>query len=423
MLDARYSMLDLCVTHAVELTPGGRGAVAVVLVAGPAAVSAVDACFQAGSGRPLAELPIGRIAVGRWGGPEGEELVVCRRAEDRVEVHCHGGRAAVRGVIGPLIQRGCCEISWRDWLRHSSDDALRAEAHIALADAPTARTMGVLLDQYHGALSGAIRSAMAAIEARDWQRTATTLDGLLRYADVGLHLTTPWHVVLAGPPNVGKSSLINALAGFERAIVAPQAGTTRDVVTTGTAIAGWPVELADTAGLRKTSEELESAGVKLAHEAVLRADVVIAVQDARATGSDTNVERLLGALPPRVRILHVLNKVDLLDAAKRKGFDSNLSASEGNAGDSLARASGHGEARTAIATSAVTGQGIAALVDAIAHSLVPVAPPAGAAVPFRREHAAELEEARAAVARRDERAAESALQALLVGGKRSCGTP
>ena len=89
-----------------------------------------------------------------------------------------------------------------------------------------------------------------------------------------------WRVVIAGPPNVGKSSLINAMAGYERAIVSPLPGTTRDVVTLTTAIDGWPVQLADTAGLRASDDELESAGVKLAGAALAAADLVILVCDA-----------------------------------------------------------------------------------------------------------------------------------------------
>ena len=105
---------------------------------------------------------------------------------------------------------------------------------------------------------------------------------MLQFRDLGLHLTTPWRVVLAGAPNVGKSSLMNAIAGYQRAIVSPTPGTTRDVVTVTTAIDGWPVQLADTAGLRETQDELESAGVALADAAIGEADLVIVVSDASA---------------------------------------------------------------------------------------------------------------------------------------------
>ena len=83
-----------------------------------------------------------------------------------------------------------------------------------------------------------------------------------------------------GAPNVGKSSLINALAGYERAIVSAMPGTTRDVVTVTTAIDGWPVQLSDTAGFRDTQDELESAGIELATLALSRAEVVMYVHDA-----------------------------------------------------------------------------------------------------------------------------------------------
>ena len=90
-------------THVVELTPTGRAAVTVVLVAGPGAVRSVDDCFTPVGGRSIAVAPLRRIMLGRWGGREGEELVACRLAENEVEVHCHGGATAVRAVIDALV--------------------------------------------------------------------------------------------------------------------------------------------------------------------------------------------------------------------------------------------------------------------------------------------------------------------------------
>ncbi len=412
---------------------------AVVLVAGPGATWAVGTCFRALSGKPLAELPLGRIALGRWGGAEGEELIVCRRADEEIEIHCHGGVAAVGAVVGRLVELGCTRATWQQWLRSTvgppsrggpelsvplgsrhllsrPGDAVRCAAQIALADAPTARTAAVLLDQFHGALTTAIESVIAAVGHADWRRAAETLDALLAFRELGLHLTEAWRVVLAGAPNVGKSSLINALAGYQRAIVSAQPGTTRDVVTTTTAIAGWPVQLADTAGLRDSADALESAGVALAADALSAADLVIAVHDIsrglaagegaagegdrhillrglRKMSQSPNIAALspIAALPPHVRILDVHNKIDLADADQRRAV-----------------AAGAG-----IATSAITGKGLADLVNAIGRALVPVAPAAGAAVPFTVAQIAGLETARQAVERRDASGAKAALTDLL----------
>src|SRR5262249_54249639 len=89
-------------TVVVELTPSGRAAVAVVVVAGPDAVQAVDQCCLLANQHQIAVAPFNSILLGRWGGPNGEELIVCRRSSDTVEIQCHGGAAAVRAIIAQL---------------------------------------------------------------------------------------------------------------------------------------------------------------------------------------------------------------------------------------------------------------------------------------------------------------------------------
>lgn len=379
-------------THVIELTPPGRGAVAVVLVAGPHALHAVGDSFVANSGQPLADVPINRIVVGRWGHADGEELVVCRRSDEEVEVHCHGGNAAVRAVIDALVANGCCEFGWREWLRgphRRGGDATTCSAQIALADAATLRTATILVDQLNGALSRAIHETLAAVERHDWPRAAELADTLWERHEMGLHLTPPWRVVFAGPPNVGKSSLMNALAGYERAIVSPTPGTTRDVVTLATAIDGWPVQLADTAGLRATSDEIESAGVALAESAVANADLAVIVSDAtQITPTDFHLPRSLPA-----RVLYVRNKIDLV--ANVAGAEADLASSP------------------TLETSALTGQGIAELASAIGKSLVPLPPPPGAAVPFTAAHVESLAAARQAIVRHHATGAIEALQSML----------
>ena len=369
-------------THVIELTPRGRAAVAVVLVVGPQAIGVVDECLSRPDGRRLGELATNRIFVGRWGSPSGEELLVCRRSEDAVEIHCHGGGAAVRTIIDWLVERGCQPTRWQDWLRATASDPIRVAAQISLADAPTARTAAVLLDQYHGALTSAVRTTWDAAATGDWRAAIATLDAVLAQRGVGLHLTKPWRVVLAGRPNVGKSSLTNALVGFQRAIVCDLPGTTRDVVTAVTAIDGWPIQLADTAGLRDTHEEIESAGVARAAAAAAEADLVLLIDDAL---SDDKIE-----LPSPAPVLRVLNKIDLPHASQAVL-----------------------ERPFAVCTSVVTGAGIAALVAAIGAALVPAPPASAAAVPFTAEQVERLEAARAAARRNDAAVVLSCLQSLL----------
>ena len=171
--------------------------------------------------------------------------------------------------------------------------------------------------------------------------------------------------MLAGRPNVGKSSLINALVGYRRAIVHDQPGTTRDIVTATTAVDGWPVELSDTAGLCSTDDAIERAGIALAREELRGADLVILVFDAGRNWSQADQVLLESARPKsrppksRQQRLVVHNKSDLPPTT-------------------AARPAG-------LSTSATTGTGIESLVGAIAARLVPDPPEPGAAVPFTAE--------------------------------------
>lgn len=352
-------------TWVVRLTPQGRAAVASLLVEGAAATHSAAAHFRPASGRPLAEHAHGQIVFGRWS--SGEEVVVCRRDDERVEIHCHGGRAAADAIVASLVTAGCSEVDWRQWVRRSEPDPTVADARIALAGARTERTAMILLDQHAGALGRAVREIADLIAAGDAAAAIGRIDGLLAWQNLGAHLAAAWKVVLAGRPNVGKSSLANALVGYERAIVHPTPGTTRDVVTAATAVEGWPIELADTAGLHAGGEPLEAAGIELARDTLRSADLVVLVFDLSQQHADD--ERLAADWPAALR---VFNKCDLVPP-------------------------GHGDL-PGIVTSAVRGDGIDALARAIAGRLVPHAPEAGEPIPFLPWHVETLEAARTAMA-------------------------
>ncbi|SEI70014.1 tRNA uridine-5-carboxymethylaminomethyl(34) synthesis GTPase MnmE [Achromobacter sp. NFACC18-2] len=140
---------------------------------------------------------------------------------------------------------------------------------------------------------------------------AADLSALIAQARQGVILREGLHVVLAGQPNVGKSSLLNALAGDDIAIVTPIAGTTRDKVVQEIHIDGVPLHIVDTAGLRETEDTVESIGIARTWQEIERADVILHLQDATQPGDELDAQ-ITARLPARTPVLKVFNKVDLL---------------------------------------------------------------------------------------------------------------
>jgi len=357
------------VTFAVRLTPPGRGAVTTILVAGEAAGDIVGRIFRPSSQPRWKQTQPRRIRFGCWGGEQREEIVVAALTSDHVEIHCHGGDAAAGAILSMLAAHGCQELAWRDWLARSHSDPLVVEAAASLSKAQTERTAAILLDQYHGALRRAVEGVLQCLQAGSIGAATAGLDALLAYAPLGLHLTEPWQIVIAGRPNVGKSSLLNALLGYQRAIVHDLPGTTRDVVTAPTALDGWSVELADTAGLRAEGDHLESAGIERMLTNVASADLVLLVGEA---GRPWTVDERQIAESSRATLL-VVNKCDLVESS-----DQSIS-------------------RDAIPVSALTGTGLDVLIETIARRLVPEPPAPGAAVPFSSRQVEALTAARSAL--------------------------
>jgi tRNA modification GTPase len=280
-----------------------------------------------------------------------------------VEVHCHGGMEAIRWLMEILVAQGCQSCSWGDLERATTSDPWKTAAELEMVQATTIRTAAILLNQYHGAFVKTLSEIQLAFLKDNLIEGTRLLEALARYAEIGRHFTAPWRVAVIGPPNVGKSSLVNALAGFQRSIVAPTPGTTRDLVSTMIAADGWPVELIDTAGMRDEPETLEAQGITLSLQAAAESNLCLWILDASEPaiwpepdlGKNSNLE-------------FVVNKTDLpavwdiLEAA-------------------------------ATPVSARTSAGLAELVDALARRLVPNPPPPGAAVPFTSALADQVEEA------------------------------
>ncbi|HWG41974.1 MAG TPA: GTPase [Gemmataceae bacterium] len=334
------------------LTPPGQAALATLGLYGPRAWETLRTLFRLRSGGELPATPeAGRFWLGQLGDDMADEVVVAvKQAEPLpwLEVHGHGGREVVLFLLDLFRDRGLQIGSWEDFLRKTSGDSLSAAAAIALTQAATVRTAGILLDQQQGALGRAFDVILAALDRGDTAMAHEGLTQLSRFAAVGQRLTQPWRVAVAGAPNVGKSSLVNALAGYQRSVVAATPGTTRDVVTMRIALDGWLIELADTAGLRKEAETLEEQGILRARAAAANADLCLWVLDASA--SPVWPDEDIGT------ILYVLNKIDLPAAWECR--------------------------RRTLPVSARTGEGLAELCTAVVARLVPDPPRRGAAVPF-----------------------------------------
>ena len=362
------------------ITPIGRGAVATIMVRGAASLfDAVPPLFAAANGKSVALQPVNRVCFGRWGTDtaETEDVVICRVSEQTTEIHCHGGTAAAERIQRDLAERGVPAVDWEQQLAIDGASTVEIEIMRALTRSTTPRTAKILLEQ-QALLVPELRS-LPELQADELK---SRLDRLLHWSRFGLKLTEPWQVVLCGLPNVGKSSLINALLGYTRSIVFDQPRTTRDVLTAEAAFDGWPVELSDTAGLREQGDVIESIGVERARHRLENADLSIVVID-RSNAPEGEVLHLINANPDA---LLVANKCDLGDAW----------------GQSLP-----GEA---IVVSSLRGDGVETLASHIANRLVPIAPPAGTPLPVTQRQVDLLRDAREAVDRGDLTAAGSAIE-------------
>lgn len=264
--------------------------------------------------------------------------------EDVLELQGHGGPAVLKRLLERCLQAGAehgmrlaepGEFTQRAYLNERLDLA-QAEAVADLIDASSEAAargaMASLSGQFSrevNALADGIVHLRMLVEAtldfpeeeidflEKYQARGTlqglkqALDSLMATSRQGQILREGLHVVLAGVPNVGKSSLLNALAGDDIAIVTPIAGTTRDRVIQNIHIDGVPLYIVDTAGLRHTDDEVERLGIERTWKEIERADLILHMQDAR--DSTTVAEDIIARLPARTPVLTVLNKIDLVN--------------------------------------------------------------------------------------------------------------
>lgn len=342
-------------TLAARLTPAGASALAAVGIAGPDAGPILARLFSRGE---IESAATGRIHYGDFGTPIRDDVVVVRNPP-LWEIHCHGGEAVVEAILGDLEAAGARRVGWRELLAALGSSPLEIECRAALAKAPTARVARILLDQFGGALARAFQEI-------ERSRDPASIERLLAWEPLGRRLLEPWRVLIFGPANAGKSSLLNAIAGFERAIVCDRPGTTRDIVGVSLALDGWPVELLDGAGFRDpradaAADPLEELGRDALRRLRPKVDLAVQVVDL--------------SRPPRELDgwLRARWTPDLLIGTK-----SDLAQSSGLASTEALELD--------LCCSARTGENLQPLGSLLIGRLVPRVPRDGEAVPFLPRH-------------------------------------
>lgn len=334
-------MDNQCDTIAAQATPAGEGGVAIVRLSGTHSEEILMRVFRPKAGGMLESrrLTYGVVVDGEQ--IVDEAMAVLMRAphsytrEDVAEIHCHGSDALVRRILFLLLANGARmakpgEFTYRAFL-HGRIDLTQAEGVMRMIRAGSERAMSAAIRQMEGGVSSFVRAAReeivgllaglaAAIDFPDEVEETQTAaqirascmairERLLngcdpragRIADEGLS------VVLCGRPNAGKSSLLNALIGCERAIVTDIPGTTRDTLTESFQVNGLRINLTDTAGLRATEDAVEKMGVQRAQRALRDADVRVLVLDSSAPICADDLASLDGLSPDVI----VLSKSDL----------------------------------------------------------------------------------------------------------------
>jgi tRNA modification GTPase len=346
-------------TIAAVATPRGEGGVGVIRISGAASASIARALL----GRDPAPRYAHYCAFADASGvPIDRGLLLFFKAprsytgEDVLELQTHGSPVVLRLLLERLFELGACharpgEFSERAFLNGKLDLA-QAEAVADLIASGSETAARAALRSLDGEFSRRVRALTAAVvRLRVWVEAAidfpeeeidflsapelradlaavrTDLATLLDGARRGVRLADGLHVVIVGRPNTGKSSLLNALAASERAIVTEIPGTTRDLVRETVEIDGIALTLVDTAGLRDSPDVVEREGIRRARAELERADVALLVTDTD-TDNDADADiALLAGLPPSARRIVAHNKIDLRDRSphrERRGEDVHL---------------------------------------------------------------------------------------------------
>ena len=343
-------------TIAAISTPAGEGGIGIVRLTGKDSIKIADRLFHSSKGKTLSDSASHRIIYGfikdsSTGETVDEVLVSIMRSpntytrEDIVEINCHGGMSPLRNVLELAVKHGARlaepgEFTKRAFL-NGRIDLSEAEAVLDLIRAKTDESRRIALEQLRGRLSEKILNLREQItkicvfieayidfpeedielaSKKEIIESAETilkeLESLLKSYDEGRFFREGLAAAIVGKPNVGKSSLLNALLQKDRAIVTDTPGTTRDTIEEYLNINGLPLRIIDTAGIRESHDMAEKEGVKRSIRAMEDADLVIAVIDGSEPLKDEDIE-VLGKTKGKNTII-VINKSDLISSEEQK---------------------------------------------------------------------------------------------------------
>jgi tRNA modification GTPase len=401
-------------TIAAISTASGPGGIAIVRLSGPNAHAILDRLFVPHRPRPV--LASHRLYYGCLVDPARQrpvdQVMAVRMAapatytrEDVAEIHCHGGPVAARTVLAAAIQAGARPAEPGEFTRRAflngRIDLTQAEAVAEMIQAQSSRQAELAARQLAGDLTrrfdrlrtelidllGQLEVALdfpeedveivapEILARRLDQAVLRPLDELIQEGEAGRYLREGMVLALVGRPNVGKSSLVNALLKTDRCIVTPTPGTTRDVIEAETRMAGLPVVLVDTAGMgQRAGDDIEAEGQRRAQAQVDRADFVLLVVDG-SQPVDAG-DRLIWDRCPVDRRLLVLNKTDLPAAQAQERVEAALGAP------------------VDFTVSALTGQGVDILEKGLIQRLETEKQADTESVPPNSRHLVELKNAR-----------------------------
>ena len=388
-------VLEMSDTIAAIATGMSVSAIGIVRVSGPGAIAAVERVFSAADGSGMSARRDRQLVYGRLADAEDRTLDWClctvSRAphsytgEDTAELQCHGSPVVLRAALDALFAAGCRQAGPGEFTKRAflngRLDLTQAEAVIDIIEAETACAAANAAGQLGGALSRRAERVYSSIvdiishfdavldypdediepfELEGYknklEESALELRSLLEGFDRGRVLREGVRAAIVGRPNAGKSSLLNALLGYDRAIVTSKPGTTRDTIEEKLLLGDTLLRLTDTAGLRQSPDEAEQEGIRRALRAARDAELAIAVFDGSEALNEEDIEAINAAKAAEYSIC-VINKTDLPQVIEREVLEANF--------------------KDTLTVSARTGEGLKALEQTVARLFPNPEAPAG----------------------------------------------